>query len=252
MRFWNGMSVDELIKFMEIYDVDSTKHNHYKTTSLIMRSPTAEEYKSSKLLRRFIKKLKPTNVKMMKKADVNIWGLGVIKQCTYNCCLYYRSASPSDREDLSFVFGFKIWTNGTFFRAEGHIWLKKKTGLWIDPTPFEDITDETILLVSTDAFLNTEDRKRIESSPYGYHVPGFMSDNSRSLSGCTFTDEVFVDDYYLIDGKHKVDTVRLLYDAKKNSPLPFVSPEISAVNRRKDAKDKEFWSWRQSIVRQFK
>jgi len=64
------------------------------------------------------------------------------------------------------------------------------------------------------------------------------------------TDPIFVD-HFLIDGKHIVDTVRILSEAKRGAQLMPAAPNILAKNRREDSKDPEFWAWREGIVNLF-
>ena len=252
---------------MRSWDTDATKHNFLKQQVLgTLRTPTPEEYKGLKPLRKFIKKLAPTRVKMM-PVPTELPPLCEEKNCTVNASIF---ALTQPERKFDFVFGFRIWMSNDrrLFRGEGHVWLRDAdTDEWVDPTPTEDDIDTHILNVESKKFLSPEDRQRVYksfplhmsqvaggSAPFPYKVPSIESCSTRLMAGCVNIDPVFHSTPCL--PLHSLEDLCLLeditledmpYEAQMNK-----SPTQVKLKQRREKKDKEFWKWRQSVIQKWR
>ena len=141
------------------------------------RTPTPEEIRDP-AFRKFLKLLRPDEMRMVKPTPLPT---ARRLQCVENLLQYvYQRVQDTgeDETDFDVMFGFIVYFDpGCHFqRANGHVWLKRKSdSLWIDPTPPPDPDDDVLLLVRSEAFLTKHERKMVLASPNCFTLGAMVS-----------------------------------------------------------------------------
>lgn len=246
VKFWNTLGYSDLLSFFEAFDADSDRHNAFKTGRGFTHTPTKKDYLKCKPLRQFLGVLgsKKDRAKFV-TPTVDKKGFYAVRSCTTNVAQYISLHRETEFEH---VFGFIVYMNsgGEYIEALGHVWLRLKNNVdeWIDPTPLESNEHEPKrLLISCSKYLNPRERKLIINNPGGQHLPSMLNTNSRVLAGCKFTDPMFLG--YGIPPDYTPEKLRLLCHPVNNDPLPFATQNKIAKLR----KDKEFWKFRNEVLR---
>jgi len=259
-------------QLMDRWDADADRHNAFKAATFgVLRTPEASDYASCKPLRSFVKKLKAVRVQRLPRYD----GPDAIEylgsHCLQNAHLYAGN-HPESKFEL--VFGFRLWMSDgatpTLCRGEGHVWLQKldtsdagdgdgkqakKRTTWIDPTPPPDYDDTHVFLVESKDYLKEGEKQLLrelrEPILKGQHfvplkMPSIENCSTRALAGCSTVDPIFHSTPFM--PAHQVSDLHMLTRAE----FPAFPSSKQARLRQKFArkKEKEFWAWRKTVMKQ--
>lgn len=138
------------------------------------RTPTETEY-HDRHFRGFMRLLEPKEARFVVPSPF-AWSQKY--SCVHNVLNFLLMLPTDTRTSYEVLFGFVLYVDpaNTFFRANGHVWLREiASGKWVDPTPLVDPRDARLLLVQSDHFLTMRERQLVMKSPGSYCLGAMVS-----------------------------------------------------------------------------